>query len=60
MKKIIRFLIELIIFSIFMFAIFMVVGVIRNILERLPLIVIITGLFSLMIVFTILEFGDDV
>lgn len=60
MKKIIRFLIELIIFSIFMFAIFMVVGVIRNILERLPLIVIITGLFSMMIVFTILEFGDDV
>lgn len=60
MKKIIRFLIELISFSIFMFAIFMVVGVIRNILERLPLIVIITGLFSLMIVFTILEFGDDV
>lgn len=60
MKKIIRFLIELLIFSFVFLGILMIVGVIRNILERLPLLILIIGLFLTMIISIIIEFGGEI
>lgn len=60
MKKIIRFLIDLLIFSFVFLGILMIVGVIRNILERLPLLILIIGLFLTMIIVTILEYGGEI
>lgn len=60
MKKIIRFLIELLIFSFVFLGILMIVGIIRNILERLPLLILIIGLFLTMIIVTILEYGGEI
>lgn len=60
MKKIIKFLIELLIFSFVFLGILMIVGVIRNILERLPLLILIIGLFLTMIIVTILEYGGEI
>ena len=59
MKKIIRFLIKLVVFSFVLLGILMVVGAIRNVLERLPLLVIVIGLFLTMIISTIIEFGGE-
>ena len=60
MKKIIKFLIELLIFSFVFLGILMIVGIIRNILERLPLLILIIGLFLTMIIVTILEYGGEI
>ena len=60
MKKIIRFLIKLVVFSFVLLGILMVVGVIKNVLERLPLLVIVIGLFLTMIISTIIEFGGEI
>lgn len=60
MKKIIRFLIELLIFSFVFLGILMIVGIIRNILERLPLLILIIGLFLTMIIATIIEYGGEI
>ena len=60
MKKIIRFLIELLIFSFVFLGILMIVGIIRNILERLPLLILIIGLFLTMIISIIIEFGGEI
>lgn len=60
MKKIIRFLIKLVVFSFVLLGILMVVGVIRNVLERLPLLVIVIGIFLTMIISTIIEFGGEI
>ena len=60
MKKTIKFLIELLIFSFVFLGILMIVGVIRNILERLPLLILIIGLFLTMIIVTILEYGGEI
>ena len=59
MKKIIRFLIKLVVFSFVLLGILMVVGAIRNVLERLPLLVIVIGLFLTMIISTIIEVGGE-
>ena len=60
MKKIIKFLIELLIFSFVFLGILMIVGVIRNILERLPLLILIIGLFLTMIIAIIIEYGGEI
>lgn len=60
MKKIIKFLIELLIFSFVFLGILMIVGIIRNILERLPLLILIIGLFLTMIIATIIEYGGEI
>ena len=60
MKKIIKFLIELLIFSFVFLGILMIVGIIRNILERLPLLILIIGLFLKMIIATIIEYGGEI
>jgi len=60
MKKIIKFLIELLIFSFVFLGILMIVGIIRNILERLPLLILIIGLFLTMIIAKIIEYGGEI
>lgn len=60
MKKIIKFLIELLMFSFVFLGILMIVGIIRKILERLPLLILIIGLFLTMIISIIIEFGGEI
>ena len=56
MKKVIRFLIELIVFIILIIGFFSMVGFITSILENVPLPILIVVLFLIMIIGTIIEF----
>ena len=60
MEKIIKFGIELLIFSILVFAILMIIGLIIKVLEIVSLPILIAGIFLIMIISTVLEFGDDI
>lgn len=59
MKKVIRFLIELIISIFLIIGFFSTVGFITSILENIPLLILIAGLFLLMILATILELKNE-
>lgn len=56
MKKIVKFLLELIIFTVILFAILLTIGILMSVLEKIPLLILIVGLFLLMIFGTMLEF----
>lgn len=56
MKKIVKFLLELIIFTVSLFAILLTIGILMSVLEKIPLLILIAGLFLLMILATIIEF----
>lgn len=56
MKKVIKFLVELIITITGGYGLLCVIGILMALLEKLPLLILITGLFLLMILATIIEF----
>lgn len=56
MKKVVKFLLEVIIFTIILFAILLTIGILMSVLEKIPLLILIVGLFLLIIIGTILEF----
>lgn len=56
MKKVVKFLLEVIIFTIILFAILLTIGILMSVLEKIPLLILIVGLFLLIILGTILEF----
>lgn len=51
---------KLIIFSVVLLGILNGIGLIINLLEKLPVLVILSGLFLLMIISTIIEFGGKI
>lgn len=56
MKKVIKFLVELIITIAGGYGLLCIIGILMVLLEKLPLLILITGLFLLMILATIIEF----
>lgn len=56
MNKIFKFLLELIITITGGYGLLCIIGILMAILEKLPLLIIIAGLFLLMILATIIEF----
>ncbi len=56
MKKIVKFLLELIITIAGGYGLLCIIGILMAILEKLPLLIIIAGLFLLMILATVIEF----
>ena len=56
MKKIVKFLLELIITIAGGYGLLCIIGLLMAILEKLPLLIIIAGLFLLMILATVIEF----
>lgn len=51
---------KLIICSVVLLGILNGIGLVINLLEKLPIIVILSGLFLLMIISTIIEFGGEI
>lgn len=56
MKKVIKFLVELIITIAGGYGLLCVIGILMALLEKLPLLILISGLFLIMIISTIIEF----
>lgn len=56
MKKVIKFLVELIITITGGYGLLCVIGILMALLEKLPLLILISGLFLIMIISTIIEF----
>lgn len=55
-----KFILKLIIFSVVLLGILNGIGLIINLLEKLPVLVILSGLFLLMIISTIIEYGGKI